>query len=170
MKLRPTTDAEKIGRILEKKEMSTKELITLWTDVFPTIVIWSDEEIVQQLTELYNFNEEETDILMEKYRTQIQKKVSPLKEMISLPNLEKIDPALHQVIQTSWESYQLAKKASQVLNDSEVARYFYESNVNGPKNFYKSTTEKDIIYEKLQEIEKLMVKRLQGFLIEEERF
>jgi len=162
------TDVEKMRRILEKKEMSTKELITLWTDVFPTIVIWSDEEIVQQLTELYDFNEEETSILMKKYRTQIQKKVSPLKEMTSLPDLDKIDPASHLVINTSWESYQLVKKAGQVLNDSEVARYFYESNVNGPKNFYKATVEKDTIYEKLQEVEKLMVNRLQNFLPDEE--
>ena len=28
MKLRPTTDAEKIGRILEEKEMPIKEMVT----------------------------------------------------------------------------------------------------------------------------------------------
>ena len=50
MKLRPTTDAEKIGRILEEKEMPIQEMVTLWTDVFPTLVIWSIEEIRQHLT------------------------------------------------------------------------------------------------------------------------
>ena len=58
----------------------------------PTIVIWSDEEIEQQLTEVYDFNEKEITILLDKYKTQIKRKVSPFKEMTSLPNLEKIDP------------------------------------------------------------------------------
>ena len=72
MKLRPTTDAEKIGRILEEKEMPIQEMITLWTDVFPTLVIWSTEEIRQHLTELFEFNEDEADTLIEKYKTKVQ--------------------------------------------------------------------------------------------------
>ena len=102
MKLRPTTDAEKIGRILEEKEMPIKEMVNLWTDVFPTLVIWSIEEIRQHLTELFEFSEEEADTLIEKYENLLQSKVSPLKEMTSLPNLDKINPDLHPIINTLW--------------------------------------------------------------------
>ena len=168
MKLRPTTDAEKIGRILEEKEMPIKEMVTLWTDVFPTLVIWSTEEIRQHLTELFEFNEDEADTLIEKYKTKLQNEIPPFKEMTTLPSLEKINPDLHPVIHTSWESHQHLKKATQALKDSEVARYFYESNLNGPKNFYKTASQKDVIDEKLQEIEKLMVQRLQNLLVIEE--
>ena len=115
MKLKPLNDADKIRRILENKALSTEEIITLWTDAFPTLVIWSDEEIKEHLTEIFDFNEEETNILMEKYQTLIQNKVSPLKEMTTLPNLDKIDPDLHNIINTDWETLSFIKRARKSL-------------------------------------------------------
>ena len=164
MKLREQSEEDKLRLILTETETSTPEIIQLWTEVFPTIVIWSDEEIKEQLTEVYDFNEKETNILLDKYKTQIKRKVSPFKEMTSLPNLEKIDPVLHPVINSSWQSYLFLKKSRQALDHSELQRYLNESTVN----FHRSTTEKDVIKEKLLEMEKLMVKRIRSFLVEEE--
>ena len=165
MKLRPTTDAEKIGRILEEKEMPIKEMVTLWTDVFPTLVIWSTEEIRQHLTELFEFSEEEADILIEKYENLLQSKVSPSKEMTSLPNLDKINPDLHPIINTLWEANSFLKRAEKCLDHSELQRYL---DSKSKVDFEKSTIEKDLIKEKMLEIDKLMVKRIRSFLVEEE--
>ena len=164
MKLREQSEEDKLRLILTETETSPPAIIKLWTEVFPTIVIWSDEEIEQQLTEFYDFNEKEITILLDKYKTQIKRKVSPFKEMTSLPNLEKIDPVLHPVINSSWQSYLFLKKSRQALDHSELQRYLNESTVN----FHRSTTEKDVIKEKLLEMEKLMVKRIRSFLVEEE--
>jgi hypothetical protein len=152
----------KLKTILTEEDLSV--IIKLWTDVFPTIVIWSDEEIEEQLIEVYDFNEKEINTLLDKYKTQIKRKVSPFKEMTSLPNLEKIDPVLHPVINSSWQSYLFLKKSRQALDHSELQRYLNESTVD----FHRSTTEKDILKEKIVEMEKLMVKRIRSFLVEEE--
>ena len=160
MKLRPTTDAEKIGRILEEKEMPIKEMVTLWTDVFPTLVIWSIEEIRQHLTELFEFSEEEADILIEKYENLLQSKVSPLKEMTSLPNLDKINPDLHPIINTLWEANSFLKRAEKCLDHSELLRYFHES----PENFHKSEFEKDYIKVQIQKVKDSLNKKLTNYL------
>ena len=171
MKLRekeaPSNRSEeyKLRLILTEKETSPPEIIKLWTEVFPTIVIWSDEEIEQQLVEVYDFNEKETTILLDKYKTQIKRKVSPFKEMTSLPNLEKIDPVLHPVINSSWQSYLFLKKSKQALNHSEIQRYL---DSKSKMDFEKSKDEKDLIEKKILEMEKLMVKRIRSFLVEEE--
>ena len=143
MKLRPTSVGEKIGRILEEKVMPIKDMVNLWTDVFPTLVIWSIEEIRQHLTELFEFSEEESDILIEKYENLLQSKVSPSKEMTSLPNLDKINPDLHPIINTLWEANSFLKRAEKCLDHSELLRYFHESH----ENFYKSESEKDELYD-----------------------
>ena len=153
----------KLKTILTEEDLNV--IIKLWTDVFPTIVIWSDEEIEEQLTEVYDFNEKETNILLDKYKTQIKRKVSPFKEMTSLPNLEKIDPVLHPVINSSWQSYLFFKKSRQALDHSELQRYL---DSKSKVDFEKSTIEKDLIEEKMLEIDKLMVKRIRSFLAEEE--
>tara|TARA_R100000742_G_C4227236_1_gene49591 strand:- start:161 stop:655 length:495 start_codon:yes stop_codon:yes gene_type:complete len=160
MKLKPLNDADKIRRILENKALSTEEIITLWTDAFPTLVIWSDEEIKEHLTEIFEFNEEETNILMEKYQTLIQNKVSPLKEMTTLPNLDKIDPDLHNIINTDWETLSFIKRARKSLDHSELLRYFHESK----DEFEKFESEKDEIKKQIQNIEKRLNKRLQKYL------
>ena len=159
------SEEDKLRLILTEKETSPQVIVKLWTEVFPTIVIWSDEEIEQQLVEVYDFNEKETNILLDKYKTQIKRKVSPFKEMTALPNLEKIDPVLHPVINSSWQSYLFLKKSRQALDHSEIQRYL---NSDSTVDFKKSTVEKDVLREKLLEIEKLMVKRIRSFLIEEE--
>jgi hypothetical protein len=151
--------------ILTEQVTSLDVIIKLWTEVFPTIVIWSDEEIKEQLTEVYDFNEKETDILLDKYKTQIKRKVSPFKEMTSLPDLEKIDPILHPVINSSWQSYLSFKKSRQQLNHSEIQRYL---DSKSKMDFEKSKDEKDLIEKKMLEIDKLMVKRIRSFLVEEE--
>ena len=158
-------EEEKLRLILTEKETSPQVIVKLWTEVFPTIVIWSDEEIEQQLVEVYDFNEKETTILLDKYKTQIKRKVSPFKEMTSLPNLEKIDPVLHPVINSSWQSYLFLKKSKQALNHSEIQRYL---DSKSKMDFEKSEDEKDLIEKKMLEMEKLMVKRIRSFLIEEE--
>ena len=150
-------EEEKLRLILTEKETSPQVIVKLWTEVFPTIVIWSDEDIEQQLVEVYDFNEKETNILLDKYKTQIKRKVSPFKEMTSLPNLEKIDPVLHPVINSSWQSYLFLKKSRQALDHSELQRYLNESTVD----FHRSTTEKDLLKEKIVEMEKLMVTRME---------
>ena len=152
-------------KILTEEEKDFKVIIKIWTEVFPTIVIWSDEEIEEQLTEVYDFNEKETNILLDKYKTQIKRKVSPFKEMTSLPNLEKIDPVLHPVINSSWQSYLFLKKSKQALNHSEIQRYL---DSKSKMDFEKSKDEKDLIEKKILEMEKLMVKRIRSFLVEEE--
>jgi len=157
------SEEDKLRLILTEKETSPQVIVKLWTEVFPTIVIWSDEEIEQQLVEVYDFNEKEINILLDKYKTQIKRKVSPFKEMTSLPSLEKVDPVLHPVINSSWQSYLLLKKSKQALDHSELQRYLNKS----PVDFHKSTVEKDVLREKLLEIEKLMVKRIRSFLIQE---
>ena len=63
MKLREKSEEDKLRLILTEKETSPQVIVKLWTEVFPTIVIWSDEEIEQQLVEVYDFNEKETNIL-----------------------------------------------------------------------------------------------------------
>jgi hypothetical protein len=158
-------EEEKLRLILTEKETSPQVIVKLWTEVFPTIVIWSDEEIEQQLVEVYDFNEKETNILLDKYKTQIKRKVSPFKEMTSLPNLEKIDPVLHPVINSSWQSYLFLKKSKQALNHSEIQRYL---DSKSKMDFEKSKDEKDLIEKKMLEIDKLMVKRIKSFLVEEE--
>ena len=158
-------EEEKLRLILTEKETSPQVIVKLWTEVFPTIVIWSDEEIEQQLVEVYDFNEKETNILLDKYKTQIKRKVSPFKEMTSLPNLEKVDPVLHPVINSSWQSYLFLKKSKQALNHSEIQRYL---DSKSKMDFEKSKDEKDLIEKKMLEMEKLMVKRIRSFLIEEE--
>ena len=165
MKLREQSEEDKLRLILTETETSPPEIIKLWTEVFPTIVIWSDEEIEQQLVEVYDFNEKETNILLDKYKTQIKRKVSPFKEMTSLPNLEKIDPVLHPVINSSWQSYLFLKKSKQALNHSEIQRYL---DSKSKMDFEKSKDEKDLIEKKILEMEKLMVKRIRSFLVEEE--
>jgi len=156
---------ERLRLILTEQVKSLDVIINLWTEVFPTIVIWSDEEIKEQLTEVYDFNEKETNILLDKYKTQIKRKVSPFKEMTSLPDLEKIDPILHPVINSSWQSYLSFKKSRQQLNHSEIQRYLDSKSM---MDFEKSEDEKDLIEKKMLEIDKLMVKRIRSFLIEEE--
>jgi len=158
-------EEEKLRLILTEKETSPQVIVKLWTEVFPTIVIWSDEEIEQQLVEVYDFNEKETNILLDKYKTQIKRKVSPFKEMTSLPNLEKVDPVLHPVINSSWQSYLFLKKSKQALNHSEIQRYL---DSKSKMDFEKSKDEKDLIEKKMLEMEKLMVKRIRSFLVEEE--
>ena len=165
MKLREKSEEDKLRLILTEKETSSQVIVKLWTEVFPTIVIWSDEEIKEQLTEVYDFNEKETDILLDKYKTQIKRKVSPFKEMTSLPDLEKIDPILHPVINSSWQSYLSFKKSRQQLNHSEIQRYL---DSKSKMDFEKSKDEKDLIEKKMLEMEKLMVKRIRSFLVEEE--
>ena len=165
MKLREKSEEDKLRLILTEKETSSQVIVKLWTEVFPTIVIWSDEEIEQQLVEVYDFNEKETNILLDKYKTQIKRKVSPFKEMTSLPNLEKVDPVLHPVINSSWQSYLFLKKSKQALNHSEIQRYL---DSKSKMDFEKSKDEKDLIEKKMLEMEKLMVKRIRSFLIEEE--
>tara|TARA_R100001463_G_scaffold85464_1_gene140420 strand:- start:132 stop:635 length:504 start_codon:yes stop_codon:yes gene_type:complete len=165
MKLREQSEEDKLRLILTETETSPPEIIKLWTEVFPTIVIWSDEEIEQQLVEVYDFNEKETNILLDKYKTQIKRKVSPFKEMTSLPDLEKIDPVLHPVINSSWQSYLFLKKSKQALNHSEIQRYL---DSKSKMDFEKSKDEKDLIEKKILEMEKLMVKRIRSFLVEEE--
>ena len=165
MKLREKSEEDKLRLILTEKETSSQVIVKLWTEVFPTIVIWSDEEIKEQLTEVYDFNEKETDILLDKYKTQIKRKVSPFKEMTSLPDLEKIDPILHPVINSSWQSYLSFKKSRQQLNHSEIQRYL---DSKSKMDFEKSKDEKDLIEKKILEMEKLMVKRIRSFLVEEE--
>ena len=165
MKLREKSEEDKLRLILTEKETSPQVIVKLWTEVFPTIVIWSDEEIEQQLVEVYDFNEKETNILLDKYKTQIKRKVSPFKEMTSLPNLEKIDPVLHPVINSSWQSYLFLKKSKQALNHSEIQRYL---DSKSKMDFEKSKDEKDLIEKKMLEIDKLMVKRIRSFLVEEE--
>ena len=165
MKLREKSEEDKLRLILTEKETSSQVIVKLWTEVFPTIVIWSDEEIEQQLVEVYDFNEKETNILLDKYKTQIKRKVSPFKEMTSLPNLEKIDPVLHPVINSSWQSYLFLKKSKQALNHSEIQRYL---DSKSKMDFEKSKDEKDLIEKKILEMEKLMVKRIRSFLVEEE--
>jgi len=160
MKLRPPTDAEKIGRILEEKEMPIQEMITLWTDVFPTLVIWSTEEIRQHLTELFEFSEEESDTLIEKYENLLQSKVSPSKEMTSLPNLDKINPDLHPIINILWEVNSYLKRAEKCLDHSELLRYFYE----GPENFEKTQFEKDDIKIQIQKVKDSINKKLTNYL------
>ena len=160
MKLRPTTDAEKIGRILEEKEMPIKEMVNLWTDVFPTLVIWSTEEIKQHLTELFEFNEDEADILIEKYENLLQSKVSPSKEMTSLPNLDKINPDLHPIINTLWEANSFLKRAEKCLDHSELLRYFHEST----ENFKKSQFEKDDMKIQIQKVKDSINKKLTYYL------
>ena len=160
MKLRPPTDAEKIGRILVEKEMPIQEMITLWTDVFPTLVIWSTEEIRQHLTELFEFSEEESDTLIEKYENLLQNKVSPSKEMTSLPNLDKINPDLHPIINTLWEANSFLKRAEKCLDHSELLRYFHES----PENFKKSQFEKDDIKIQIQKVKDSINKKLTNYL------
>ena len=54
---------DRLKLILTEQVTSLDVIIKLWTEVFPTIVIWSDEEIEQQLVEVYDFNEKETNIL-----------------------------------------------------------------------------------------------------------
>ena len=159
------SEEDKLRLILTEKETSPQVIVKLWTEVFPTIVIWSDEEIEQQLVEVYDFNEKETNILLDKYKTQIKRKVSPFKEMTSLPDLEKIDPVLHPVINSSWQSYLFLKKSKQALNHSEIQRYL---DSKSKMDFEKSEDEKDLIEKKMLEIDKLMVKRIRSFLIEEE--
>ena len=165
MKLREKSEEDKLRLILTEKETSPQVIVKLWTEVFPTIVIWSDEEIEQQLVEVYDFNEKETNILLDKYKTQIKRKVSPFKEMTSLPNLEKVDPVLHPVINSSWQSYLFLKKSKQALNHSEIQRYL---DSKSKMDFEKSKDEKDLIEKKMLEMEKLMVKRIRSFLVEEE--
>ena len=165
MKLREKSEEDKLRLILTEKETSSQVIVKLWTEVFPTIVIWSDEEIEQQLVEVYDFNEKETNILLDKYKTQIKRKVSPFKEMTSLPNLEKSDPVLHPVINSSWQIYLFLKKSRQALDHSELQRYL---DSKSKVDFEKSTIEKDLIEEKMLEIDKLMVKRIRSFLVEEE--
>ena len=160
MKLRPTTDAEKIGRILEEKEMPIKEMVTLWTDVFPTLVIWSIEEIRQHLTELFEFSEKESDILIEKYENLLQSKVSPSKEMTSLPNQDKINPDLHPIINTLWEANSFLKRAEKCLDHSELLRYFHEST----ENFKKSQFEKDDMKIQIQKVKDSINKKLTYYL------
>ena len=159
------SEEDKLRLILTEKETSPQVIVKLWTEVFPTIVIWSDEEIEQQLVEVYDFNEKETNILLDKYKTQIKRKVSPFKEMTSLPDLEKIDPVLHPVINSSWQSYLSFKKSRQQLNHSEIQRYL---DSKSKMDFEKSKDEKDLIEKKILEMEKLMVKRIRSFLVEEE--
>tara|TARA_B100000131_G_scaffold266206_1_gene264039 strand:- start:3033 stop:3611 length:579 start_codon:yes stop_codon:yes gene_type:complete len=156
---------DRLKLILTEQVKSLDVIIKLWTEVFPTIVIWSDEEIKEQLTEVYDFNEKETNILLDKYKTQIKRKVSPFKEMTSLPDLEKIDPILHPVINSSWQSYLSFKKSRQQLNHSEIQRYL---DSKSKMDFEKSKDEKDLIEKKMLEIDKLMVKRIRSFLVEEE--
>ena len=160
MKLRPPTDAEKIGRILEEKEMPIQEMITLWTDVFPTLVIWSIEEIRQHLTELFEFSEEESDTLIEKYENLLQSKVSPSKEMTSLPNLDKINPDLHPIINILWEANVFLKRAEKCLDHSELLRYFHEST----ENFKKSQFEKDDMKIQIQKVKDSINKKLTYYL------
>ena len=156
---------DRLKLILTEQLTSLYVIIKLWTEVFPTIVIWSDEEIEQQLVEVYDCNEKETNILLDKYKTQIKRKVSPFKEMTSLPDLEKIDPILHPVINSSWQSYLSFKKSRQQLNHSEIQRYL---DSKSKMDFEKSKDEKDLIEKKILEMEKLMVKRIRSFLVDEE--
>ena len=85
--------------------------------------------------------------------------------MTSLPDLEKIDPILHPVINSSWQSYLSFKKSRQQLNHSEIQRYL---DSKSKMDFEKSKDEKDLIEKKMLEIDKLMVKRIRSFLVEEE--
>ena len=80
-------------------------------------------------------------------------------------DLEKIDPILHPVINSSWQSYLSFKKSRQQLNHSEIQRYL---DSKSKMDFEKSKDEKDLIEKKMLEIDKLMVKRIRSFLVEED--
>ena len=100
------------------------------------------------------------DILIEKYENLLQSKVSPSKEMTSLPNLDKINPDLHPIINTLWEANSFLKRAEKCLDHSELLRYFHESH----ENFYKSESEKDDIKEQIQKVKESINKKLTNYL------
>jgi hypothetical protein len=80
--------------------------------------------------------------------------------MTSLPNLDKINPDLHPIINTLWEANSFLKRAEKCLDHSELLRYFHEST----ENFKKSQFEKDDMKIQIQKVKDSINKKLTYYL------
>ena len=80
--------------------------------------------------------------------------------MTSLPNLDKINPDLHPIINTLWEANSFLKRAEKCLDHSELLRYFHENH----ETFYKSESEKDDIKVQIQKVKDSINKKLTNYL------